>query len=477
MGLRILYLHPAPRGEGAQGPGASYPVLPVGAVGLCNRLVAAGHQVRGLNVPAERAFDAGFSLDAWLKGAESADLVMMDLHWAEHALGVLDAVTRVAVAWPGAKIVAGGLTATRFPEELLALSPALHGVVAGDAERPIEALAEAIEAGHAWPPPTPNLVSRERPPGPSWRTGQADYDALDTVELGWLVHPERTRRLLHSRPPRRPGRAEWTGHWLANGRGCAFECLYCGGSRSAHERLSGRKGLLKRAPEAVGADVGRLQDQGVHQIALTLDPDMLGSAHRGAFFAALSGRPGLYVESFQVPSLALLDALAARADLDHTELALTPLSGDLAVRRRNGKHYDDHALIERLQAAWARDISTFIFFSMNLPGEDERTLSETLALADRLLDAAPPGLLRVANICHTLDPASPMTEGAGGFGGALQFRRLADWVEHGRQPRPWRFVEGERGFSMPGRDLAAMVRRWDARCATTGGVFIPVPPV
>ena len=143
----------------------------------------------------------------------------------------------------------------------------------------------------------------------AWRTAAVDYDTLDTVDLSWLQHPERTRRLLHSRPPRGPGRPEWMGHWLANGRGCAFECLYCGGSRSAHERLTGRKGLLKRAPEAVAADVARLSGLTVNQIALTLDPDMLGSAHRDAFFAALRGRPGLYVESFQLPSASLLDGI------------------------------------------------------------------------------------------------------------------------------------------------------------------------
>ena len=224
-------------------------------------------------------------------------------------------------------------------------------------------------------------------------------------------------------------------------------------------------------------DVARLSGLNVNQIALTLDPDMLGSAHRDAFFAALRGRPGLYVESFQLPSASLLDGISAAADLEHTELALTPLSGSRAVRRRNGKHYDDDALISRLQAAWARDISTFIFFSLNLPGEDDQTLGETLSLTRRLLDLAPPGRLRIANICHTLDPGSPMTEGEGDFGGTLQFRALADWVEHGCQPRPWRFVEGERGFSMPGRDLGGMVQRWDALCQGAGGLLIPVPPV
>ena len=94
---------------------------------------------------------------------------MIDLHWAEHALGVLDAAARVRAAWSGARIVVGGLTATRFAAELLQISPEVDGVVVGDAEGPIAALASAIEEGCPWPPATPNLRTRGAPPVSAWR--------------------------------------------------------------------------------------------------------------------------------------------------------------------------------------------------------------------------------------------------------------------------------------------------------------------
>lgn len=477
MSAEILYLHVSPRGEAAVGPGASYPVLPVGAVAHMNRLVAEGFDVVGMNVPVERIADPAFTLESWLASNPPAALVLLDLHWAEHALGVVDAVGRIREHWPASRIIAGGLTATRFPEELLALAPGLDGVLVGDAEGSVVELARAVQSGR-WPPAIPGLYTRHDgqilPPQAAYHTSHADFDALDTVSLSWLRHADLYRRLLHSRPPRAPSRADLRGHWLASGRGCAFECDYCGGSRSSHERLTGRRGLLRRPPERLAADVARLVEQGVDQIALSLDPDMLGPAHRAAFFDRLRVQPGLYVESFQLPSLPLLDALAAHADPAHSELAITPLSGDLHVRRRNGKHYDNQALLDRLDASWARDISIFLFFSLNLPGEDEHTLPATLDLTRRLLDRAPPGLLRIISICHTLDPGSPLAE-AGGL--EIGFHRLEDWVAHGRQPRPWTFYEGERGFSMPGRDLPAMVGRWDALCAETDGVLIPVPRV
>ena len=71
-----------------------------------------------------------------------------------------------------------------------------------------------------------------------------------------------------------------------------------------------------------------------------------------------------------------------------------------------------------------------------------------------------------------------MAEDPVAFGIAeTRFRTLADWVALGRQPRPWTFYEGERGFSVTGRDLAEMVSRWDAFCEGYNGLVIAVPRV
>ncbi|MCB9765091.1 MAG: cobalamin B12-binding domain-containing protein [Alphaproteobacteria bacterium] len=471
----VVYLHPEPRPDRA---GATYPVLPVGAVAHMNALVAAGVSVRGLNLPVERVLDPAFSLEGWMAAGSEPALVFLDLHWYEHAAGVVDTAARVRRGWPGARIVVGGLTATRFAEELLALCPAVDAVVAGDAEAAVLALARGEEA--------PNLVSRGpdgRPvrSGASATTPQATLDAMDSVSLGWLAHADAYRRMVHSRPARLGPSIDARGQWLINGRGCAFECLYCGGARSSHQALSGLSRVLKRDPATLARDVARLQALGVQQVALTLDPDMLGRRHQDAFFEALtaqSTRPGLYVESFQLPSVRLLDHLARRADPEHSELAITPLSGDETVRWRNGKRYDNAALLERLDALAARDLSVFVFFSLNLPGEDAHTLEATVALAERILDRLPPDRVRVMNICHTLDPASPLLRDPDGHGVTeVRLRTLADYVAYGQAPRPFTFEEGERGFVVPGRDLRGMVQRWDEWCLGRGGGAIPVPRV
>lgn len=484
----IAYLHPFPAGEdravgldGGARP-ASYPVLPVGAVAHCNALIAAGHRLVGLDLPVERMVDPDFRLDAWLARTEAAALVLMDLHWYEHAAGVLDAATRVRAAWPRARIVVGGLTATRFADEVFALCPAIDAVIVGDAEVPLREVAEAVASGAPWPPHgVANLAYRDdagavRRTAPTYSTPGAALDALDTVSLGWLAHAAEYRGLMHSRPARIGG--ELRGQWLMNGRGCAFDCAYCGGGRSAHKELSGLKGLLRRNPEALARDVARLQAEGVHQVALTLDPDMFGKQHREPFFAQLTGRPGFYVESFQLPSTALLDALARHADPEHTEIAITPLSGNERVRRLNGKHYSNAELLSAIDAVAARDLSAFLFYSPNLPGEDDATFGETLALAEQIAARTRPDRVRQIAICHTLDPSSPMLQQPERYGIAeIRLRTLADYVAHGLGERPWQFLEAERGFVVGGRDLAGMVGRWDVLAERHAGAVYAVPRV
>jgi hypothetical protein len=482
----VIYVHPHPYGDGVGVGPATYPVLPVGLVGLINLLRADGFSVAGVNLPVTRGADPGFDLERWLEAHASASLLLIDLHWYEHALGALEVARRAKAALPHVLVVLGGLTATHFAPAILAAAPEVDAVVAGDAEEPVRLLAHAAREGRP-PHDLPNVWvrggSEPVPPQARYRTPPETIEAQDSVDLSWLLHADVYRRLSYSFPRRgMPMPVGRRAQWLGTGRGCAFLCSYCGGGRAAHEELGGLRGLLKRSPEAIALDAQRLASLGVDQIAPSLDPDMFGRRHLEALvgrLARVSPRPGYYVESYQLPSRALLDGLAKVADLAHTELALTPLSGDLSVRRLNGKLYDDEALLDTLRALAARDLSVFLFFSLNLPGEDDRTLAATVDLVERCIDLVGPERLRAINIGHTLDPVSPMLRDPATFGiDEITLRSFADYLDYGRRQgsgRPWSFEEAPRGFVVRGRDLAAMAARWDGLAARHPGVVVPVP--
>jgi radical SAM superfamily enzyme YgiQ (UPF0313 family) len=480
----VVYIHPLPRpAQHGTGDGAAYPVIPVGLVGHLNLLAEAGHTVLGLNLAVERTLDPTFDLDAWLADNAEPAVVLIDFHWYEHAWGALDVARRARAAWSHTRIILGGLSATHFHLEVLEKAPEVDAVVCGAAEVAVLQLVQQAVAGDWRPGEVENVAARDlsgRPRSPSThgQTPPELLDRLDTVDLSWLRHARAYRQMMHSRPLRVTA-PDVQGQWILAGRGCAFACGYCGGGRLAHRTLSGLQKVARRDPIQLAADVDRLVLQGVQQVAPSLDPDMLGRPHRDAFFGHLRTRPGLYVESYQLPSVHLLDHLARSTDLQHTEVALTPLSGNAGVRQRHGKTYNNDQLLASVQQAVDRGIAVFAFFSLNLPGEDNRTVHETVALVEQLLELAPSDGLRAISIRHTLDPVSPMAQRPADFGlAAVSLHTLDDYLAYCTGPRPFTFAPGERGFTLQApRDLPAMVGAWDALAVQHPGRVYAVPRV
>ncbi len=481
--LEVLYLHPFPYGqrqaEGRAPAGLpTYPAMPMGALGLCNLLGARGHRVRGLNLPVERMLDPSFVLEGWLLACPEAELVLIDLHWHEHALGALELAASVRAAWPKARVVLGGMSATLFAREILDGFPAVDAVVLGDAERTLPLLA----AGGPWPPPgLPNLAVRGGETTPErWVADGATISDQDFVDLGFLEHADAYRRLLYSHP-RRGGaafRAGAKGHWLCNGRGCVHACAPCGGGRTAQASIFGRQGIGLRSPTSLARDLWRLAERGVEQAALGLDPELAGAAHLDAW---LSGAPdnGLYLESFGLPSSNLLDGLTRHAHLDRSEIAITAVSGDEDLRRRHGKGFDTASLLRTVEALQERRISASVYFSMGLPGEDERAFAATLSLARRLAERDGHGLLRIGALPIALDPGSPMALEPATHG--LELTDAGDLAS--RLARARSLADGSlspiaaeaQGYRIVGCDVVERAARWNELAVTEPERFVPIP--
>ena len=93
MSWGVLYIHPAKQEVGFRYDeyvsSPPYLLMPVGVIGLANLLCQRGLEVRGLNLPLELILEPTFDLRAWLKRWDPPRLVMIDLHWYEHALRLL----------------------------------------------------------------------------------------------------------------------------------------------------------------------------------------------------------------------------------------------------------------------------------------------------------------------------------------------------------------------------------------------------
>ena len=494
----VLYIHPSKQGltlrNDHQTMGRPYGLMPIGVVGLVNLLRQNGITVRGINLPLEQALNHAFDLRQWLADQRRARIVLLDLHWYEHSFGAIDLARVCREVLPEVWTVLGGLTASAFAREILEKHPAVDIIVRGDAEQPLLQLVKRLlehtrsEAGAADLYGIGNLSYRdgeklvETPL--TYCAAREDLDRLDFTDLSFLEHERQycvtqyvLTGLIEKGDP-----LSISGHWLCIARGCHYECSFCGGCRTAHRALAGRDMPVTRSPARVADDLQRLETKGVLQAGLSFDLSELGEDYWRALFAEmdrLGVKIGLYNEFFQLPTDAFLGEFVRRVEMPHTCLAFSPLSGSELVRRVNGKRYSNEQLFHTLELCKKHGLPILVYFSLNLPGENEQTLEETLALAQRVCAYYPPHLIRMLNTLHTLDPSSPMSRRPGSFGIEASMSTFADYYHYcalTSVANPEARLGAHRGFGTEERrSLIEMAKRWDDFARGREPSVLPLP--
>lgn len=314
------------------------------------------------------------------------------------ALARFDAAQAVKTIWPTTPVVVGGLTASHFGEEIIAGFPAVDYLIRGDAEAPLRKLAAYCCGSAEIPLATiPNLLYRHngqvKQTARTFFAGSADLDQLDFVTTHWLHHAESYAALQYSGigliRPHDPQRKA-TGSVLGVGVSSTASTVAAAKRRTPNWR--GATAMSCVHPNVVD-DVERLAGLGRQQVALSLDPATFGPGWWRPFFGELRRRQvriGIYNEFFQLPPREFIEALGSTADLAHTEVAISPLSGNEAVRHQHGKHYTNERLLAMLATLKSFEIPIFIYFSLNLPGKPSRPSARRWLSPTRSAKPTPP---------------------------------------------------------------------------------------
>jgi len=424
---QVLLLHPR-----AAPPAPPYALMPMGALDLVARLRTRRIDAEAVNLALEHELDPSFHLDALLRGGRP-DVVLIPLHWYEHAHAATEVAAWCKEAAPRVPVVMGGITATAFAEEILDSQRQVDFVIRGDAEGPLLDLVPRLLDGGRWGD-VANLTYRRS--GAVYSNPQtyvhADLnDAEPTAGLRALRHWEAYLHTdldgLH--------RELLASTWVPIGRGCPHECPWCGGSGAAHERLFGRETCSWVTPERLCAWIEELVSLGVEQIKVSHDLSQCGAATWNRLRALRDGSSrnvGVYNECWQLPTPRWIKEFAETFMPLHSRLVLTPLVGDEAVRARMGRRFSNDALVEAIRAAISRLIPCDVFFSSNTPGETASTFEETLRLAKRISQAGSAGMIRMFNQPLTVDPSSDLSMRPAAYGLELQLRAFSDYVEYSR---------------------------------------------
>jgi len=425
-------------------------------------LVHDGVRIMAAGLPALAGLleDRGYPAQVWdlhgerlagLPPLSSRDLqgvrvLAVSIHWFDQLPASIGLAAAAREAGFDGAIVAGGITASCFAEELVRRHPQLDAVIQGDGERPLLELADALDASTARLDRVPNLVWRDtdgtvRDNGLTYAGGAEEVDALDFARLDTIRHLDHYQAASSWRAitDGSPGlRADLSSTcYLCGGRGCSVDCVTCGGGRSAHASHSGRDRFCFRSPARLADDVESALQLGFTSIHACFDPAPNGE-HWTRFMEEVDRRgisTTMIFESFSLPDEAFLRRFSRT--FESGIVVLSPGTGDEEVRRRTrGLWFSDEDLWRTLERIGALGLQAQVFFGYFSPAADDDEIYATRRRARELTrrfgDHA-----EVLHLPYSTDPMSPLARDPAAYECRSSVTTAADYLRELARLEPW----------------------------------------
>lgn len=280
----IVLLHPGGQNmKGLQGP-----FFPIGWLGITSYIKKQGYKASIVNFFLERHLDPEIKIESLLKKYPSF-VYGIDLHWFIHSFEAIALAKQVKKCDPKSKIVLGGLTASCFAEHILRDFAFVDGIIRGDGELPLLRYIEKIKTGNEFCS-VPNLSFRQQSKiyhNPiKYVASNQDLDELEFLDFSCVVNYEHMFYLNNADYTiNAPNSEDFQRYFLCEkrnifsnwpvytGRGCNYDCSFCGGSKTAFRLSNNRKCLALRSPERIADDVIKLSNEmGIESIYFPHSP-------------------------------------------------------------------------------------------------------------------------------------------------------------------------------------------------------------
>jgi len=386
-----------------------FEMYPLGFLTMVAYLEERGFEVRVVNLALRMMNDPNFDVPAFLSRLHPLAFGI-DLHWLPHAHGSIEVAKLIREIHPKIPIVFGGLSATYYHAELIQ-HPAVDFVLRGDSVEPaLYELMVRLRAGRS-PADVPNLT---------WKAdGQTRVNPKGFVP-GSLDHvdllPERMVRMVF-RYRDLQSVLPFNGWWqnpitaVFTVKGCAHECVTCGGSNSACGLLNARSGPVFRSPANLVANMTEISRLSRGPIFLVGDLRQPGELYAAEVLERLRGtqiRNQVVFELFDMPPLQYLKDIDR--SVKHWSLELSPESHDESIRRAqdetvNHSNRQMETVIE--EALRLRCERVDVFFLIGLPQQSQESVRETIGYCEHLFQISDKRLsCFISPLGPFLDPGS-----------------------------------------------------------------------
>lgn len=414
-----------------------FEMYPLGFLTIASYLHGQGMSVRIVNLALRMMRSRRFDVPAFI-ARQRPRAVGIDLHWLPHAHGALEVARIVKEQLPDVPVILGGLSATYFHRELIEY-PQVDFVLRGDStEPPLHQLLVALRDGTPLDA-IPNLAWKE--------AGRARINphgyvptTLDYVDIRPDLVVEMMARYRDLESPL-PFHGWWRNPIAAvfTVKGCAYECVTCGSSRTTCTHLTQRQRPVFRSPASLVANVEDFARLTKGPIALIGDLRQAGADHASEVLDRLrrSGvKNEIIVELFSVPPSEFLREIDR--SLPHWSIEFSPESHDQAVRnaQEGEADYTTAEMEEMLREALRLRCERLdVFFMIGLPGQTLESVSRTVDYCEHLFQLGDRRLsCYISPMGPFIDPGSRGFEEPERFGYRLFARTLEEHRQRLVQP-------------------------------------------
>ncbi len=273
----------------------------------------------------------------------------------------------------------GGFTASYYAEEILNDFDCVDFVIRGDAEIPLREIVARHATDKAYRE-VPNLAFRNKGSvflGPvSYVADESMLNGISYTDFS-LMKDYRVFVEFFSRSMNVTGLSLRSQRLLTGwdksypvflGRGCSYNCSYCGGSREAQQIINNRSAVCMRAVSTVLDSLRDLERFGFECAYLAFDP--LPVEESEEFYAALFDgikRLGisinLEIERFSLPTPGFIRKFGQSLGKG-SFITLSPNSHSEDIRKKNGLfRYSNRELEECLEVMDKEEVRCVVYFS------------------------------------------------------------------------------------------------------------------
>jgi B12-binding domain/radical SAM domain protein len=416
-----------------------FEMYPLGFVSMVGYLEQNGYKARIINLAVKMLKDPRFDAEKFIKKLD-AKVFGFDLHWLPHAAGSLDLAEIVKKHHPDAPILLGGLSASYFHEEIIEHFPQIDYILRGDTtEKPLLDLMNHISAGKE-PEAVENLTwrtrdGRKRVNPMTFVPTEMDDLWIDYGQVMKLVlrHMDLESTLPYESFMDYPFTAVLTC------KGCAYNCITCGGSCSAFKNFFHRDGPAHKSAEKLVEEITIINEYFKAPIFLIGDlrqggkkwaEDVLDGIKKSGVDNTIT------YELFDMVPDDWMKKLAGSTD--NWTLEISPESHDDRIRNIMGKPYTTVQMEDTIRNALDKGAEKLdIYYMVGLSGQTSESALDSVAYTRHLYKEMGNNnkiFTFIAPMAPFLDPGSMIYENPEKYGFTKLYHNLREHKEALYQP-------------------------------------------